>query len=133
MRSIEDCLLYSQPFNRFLSLCSNACSLGPFQMSAGINIIVLHTIVTGHWSYRQLLLCHKCVYNNLLRRRCEARLCHTFRYSNLELIKNFSFIYDFDLIFLFRIYLNFNKFLFCQNLGLHLDKVFVLTFCVAYI
>ena len=35
--SLYYCLLYSQPFNRFLSLCSNACSLGPFQMSAGIN------------------------------------------------------------------------------------------------
>ena len=34
--SLYYCLLYSQPFNRFFSLCSNACSLGPFQMSAGI-------------------------------------------------------------------------------------------------
>ena len=34
--SLYYCLLYSQPFNRFLSLCSNACSLGTFQMSAGI-------------------------------------------------------------------------------------------------
>ena len=38
--SLYYCLLYSQPFNRFFYFCSNACSLGTFQMSAGIKCFI---------------------------------------------------------------------------------------------